>query len=968
MKIFFVALFTLLNLHANSQTLSETFEYRYLTGDAKANGETDFKGETEWFDTGQRVSFLKDYADYASGFFGDPDLDQKIVSDKEIRQLIRDIKPQPTTQIRESIVLNGWKSYGYKEGQTALKEEALQNWESYPGAIINDGALALTDTKFEKPITPLTWRFKWEGQIRVADNSRFTLELKDGEKTAITLVLGNGTQDRKIKEKEFLEIQNNEPVKLLIEGDLTQKRFNLYLDDQLVHDFIAMADTSVKDVSTLTMESSGNVFLDDFFLFSHTREESANYPYSSSVVLDENFEAKPGIEGWQKSDFDDSQWVATDLPAVHGGLREKEENLYLRKKVSVGDFEQAFLQLETLDPGGEVWVNNEVVAVINDRHPHEIDLTPHLQKNQENLIAVRVKPYKLNLPMPHTPTDPYIGWFLGRSKLLLTSKCRIKNVAVTTKDIGDTAAQLHHITIQYPSADYFEGSVDINYYSWFPEEGAKVASISQEIKVRPRIENEFQIESKIASPNLWSPESPNLYKVEVVLKDNEGNPIDDFVTTTGIRLIEQRKGDLYINGKPEMLNGAQIMGFRTPIETTSKYNRSAPLETVAEEMLMIKKMGANLLRVHVHAEKDTVDGINDPRYAEFADQMGLYLIWQTAGFIREGAAWNIDFEGYPKFMRQVYNHPSIVMWEASNHPNVFKKHEISETHDFVSRIYQTLYAADQSRLISPTSFWSHTHYGNYNGTEDYQGNPITPVPEFNAHMMTRGSQDAYTGYGADWSKLRNAPGPWAASNLNANERPYFNFEHEESIGQPNWSLSKGKPWYLIMSYEWGYDEGSIGRRLTTDEWRASQAWQAFSAWESTKKQMLLGYDGFSWCTIRGGANMGTYQKPLIDNLRHPKLAFYTNRMVFQRTWAASDNVDVVYGPGDFITPVIHHIGDNQKVDLIIDLIGPHGKRVDRKAFTNIELEAGRNTQQFEKFRFKEVEEGAYAVKYSIVSN
>src|SRR5690606_24038037 len=256
--------------------------------------------------------------DYASGFFGDPDLDQKIVSDKEIRQLIRDIKPQPTTQIRESIVLNGWKSYGYKEGQTALKEEALQNWESYPGAIINDGALALTDTKFEKPITPLTWRFKWEGQIRVADNSRFTLELKDGEKTAITLVLGNGTQDRKIKEKEFLEIQNNEPVKLLIEGDLTQKRFNLYLDDQLVHDFIAMADTSVKDVSTLTMESSGNVFLDDFFLFSHTREESANYPYSSSVVLDENFEAKPGIEGWQKSDFDDSQWVATDLPAVHG--------------------------------------------------------------------------------------------------------------------------------------------------------------------------------------------------------------------------------------------------------------------------------------------------------------------------------------------------------------------------------------------------------------------------------------------------------------------------------------------------------------------------------------------------------------------------------------------------------------------------------------------------------------------------
>lgn len=961
-----------LNLFAQPRVHGGTFEMRYFSGDKKANGETDFKGETEWMNTGQRVQFLNKYSEYASRYFGNPDLDKKIVSETEIQAALSNLKPQPTTTIRQTLHLNGWKAYGYKEGQDVAKQEALEEWESYQGASIIDGALLLENSTIEHQIDTLTWRFKMEIKIKIEKNpeaSGCSLSLGNGKKQSIELNLKNNILSVISSGKPIdMEVKTADWLKLEIEGDFTQKRFNLLVNGKQLQYYIPMADTKAASITQLSIQSEGKVQMDDLFIFNHTPVDNVRKPYASTVVLDEDFEVKPQVSAWQQIAFDDLRWKEVDLPSAHGGVREKEEDYYLRKKIAIGDFERATLMIETLDPGGEVWVNNQVVGVVNNRHPVEMDVTKYLNSNSENLVAIKVKPYQINNAMTHSPTDPHIGWFLGRTKLLLTKRCMIKNVMVNTANLTDTAIQLHKIQIQYNGNSYFQGSVEINYYQWFPVEGGRMATFSKNIQVRPRIVNGYEMEVPVASPNLWSSESPSIYKVEVILKDQNGMPVDDYVTTTGIRTIEQKNGDFYVNGKPEMLNGAQIMGFRTPIETMSKYNRCAPAETVAEEMLMIKKMGGNLLRMHVHAEKDTADGINDPRYAELADQMGIYLIWQTAAWIREGEAWNVDFDGYPKYMKQVYNHPSIVIWEAGNHPNKFKDHDLADTDDYVKTIYDTIYSTDQSRLISPTTFWQHTHYANYEGTLDYQGNKIKAVPEFMEGLVTRGSQDAYTGYGADWSAIRKAPNDWATSCITSKEKAYFNFEHEESAGQPNWDLSKGKPWYLLQSYEWEYDEGSIGRKLSTDEWKASQAWQAFSAWESMKKQTLLGYDGFSWCCLHGGANMGTYQKPLIDNLGHPKLAFYTNKMAFQKTWAGSNNVDVVYGPDDLIIPVVYHRGDSRSVDLVVELQDMKGKALEKRTFRDIELPEGNSSKTLEGFRFRKVNDGIYVVRYDLVQN
>ena len=382
------------------------------------------------------------------------------------------------------------------------------------------------------------------------------------------------------------------------------------------------------------------------------------------------------------------------------------------------------------------------------------------------------------------------------------------------------------------------------------------------------------------------------------------------------------------------------------------------------ELMMVKELG-NLLRIHVHAENEAPSGINDPRFAEYADQMGLYLIWQTSSWIREGEVWNVDIANYPVYMRQVFNHPSIVMWEASNHPNKFRQHDFKDSEDYINSIVPAIVGTDSSRLVSPTSFWQHLHYANYDGTLDVNGGVHPRNPWLMHRMMTRGSQDCYTGYETDWSMVRNHPRDFAKSCLEAKDLCYFNFEHEESIAQPNWELARKEPWYKIQSYEKDYDTGNIGRPLRDDEWRVGQGYQAFGAWESMKVQTLAGVSGFSWCSLESGPNMFTYQKPIVDPFRVPKLAFYANQMVFGRLWAASEDVDVAYGPGDMVRPVIFNLDGECSVNLTVELQNERGRVLERKVFKNIPVQDGRSVTRLEPFRFRNSSEGQKFIVYRL---
>lgn len=924
-----------------------SFEMRGLSSDPKADGETDFKGATAVWSTEERVAFLNAYADYAAARFGAPGLDRKAVTDSEIAARIAAIKPLPLPGVRTTLHLDeGWKQAA---GVSEIRKRRPRPWRDIPGAVVKDGALRLP-----------------AGSHALLDLAQST-----GWRYEVSWTVG-GSTDFVGTELRFRFGENPLPAAIVHPGryrlqvDLEGRRAYLSRDGNRVADFPFTPPASgqpapLRVVTGAPLALSDLVFIDyvDRRKLVGTKGEvvlpggmpspnkADKQPYEPFVIADDDFRDTPDLTDWTTPNYAAVAWSPATLPCVHGGFREAGEALFLLRDFDLPVGKRFVLEVEAIDPSGEIYVNGALAAKIPDRRPVSLDITSFVRPGR-NRIAFKVDPNFTPDLVGHAMLDRNTGWFAGRVALhALPDAVSIGKLLVHTGEFSTgtrSASQIHRAELVNTGDTRFSGFLEIACRPWFPKDGPVVATVRVPVNVpahgvaAPRVE----LILKDATP--WTPEAPFLYRVDATLTAGDGRALDGFVTTAGVRTVAQKDGKLLLNGEPALLIGAQNMGMRPVpfLENSSKYNRCATPEMLMGEMLAIKNAGNNLFRVHVHSALNKTGGINDPRIAEMADQIGLALFWTGPAWIREGDEHSVDTEHVGDYIRQVYNHPCIIDWELGNHPNAFDRDRspVARTDEFVRKTVRAVLAVDDSRLITPTTFWSHTHYGNDAGTRDWKGRPIVAVPEYTHPLVTRGSQDAVTGYGADWSVLRRWPSGKAKDCLENGVRPWFNFEHEESAAQPNHALSAGYPWHGLRSYEIGYDAGSVGRTLGTDEWRASQAWQAFSAYESMRKQIFHGVAGFSWCTIEGGANAGTYEKPLLDPFGNAKLAWYVRKMLCFPVVAGSRDADTVYGPHDGIAPSLLNVGPERVVDLRVVVKSPDGTVADTRDYVGVKLPAG----------------------------
>lgn len=154
----------------------------------------------------------------------------------------------------------------------------------------------------------------------------------------------------------------------------------------------------------------------------------------------------------------------------------------------------------------------------------------------------------------------------------------------------------------------------------------------------------------------WSPEEPNLYDVEYVIRDKEGNIVDRIKSYLGMRKIHVDGNRIYLNNQPYYQRLVLDQGFYPDGNWTAPSD-----EALRRDIELSKAVGFNGARLH--------QKVFEERYHYWADKLG-YLCWG------EYASWGID-EKSPIAARNFLpewgniiirdrNHPSIVVWTPFN--------------------------------------------------------------------------------------------------------------------------------------------------------------------------------------------------------------------------------------------------------------------------------------------------------------
>ncbi len=172
------------------------------------------------------------------------------------------------------------------------------------------------------------------------------------------------------------------------------------------------------------------------------------------------------------------------------------------------------------------------------------------------------------------------------------------------------------------------------------------------------------LRSEIKNVEKWSAETPYLYTVVLVLKDENGKLIEAARSTAGFRTIEIKDGMLLVNGVSVKLKGTDIH------DHDPFHGRAVDYKWIVKDLKLMKRANINTVRFSHYP--------HDPRYYYLFDKYGMYVIDETnleshgLSFYKDllpgsDPLWtNACLERIKRMIARDKNHPCVIIWSLGN--------------------------------------------------------------------------------------------------------------------------------------------------------------------------------------------------------------------------------------------------------------------------------------------------------------
>ncbi|WPR70152.1 glycoside hydrolase family 2 TIM barrel-domain containing protein [Flavobacterium sp. NG2] len=242
----------------------------------------------------------------------------------------------------------------------------------------------------------------------------------------------------------------------------------------------------------------------------------------------------------------------------------------------------------------------------------------------------------------------------------------------------------------------------------------------QTLKLKSGIANEFNFAlNSVTNPELWSPDTPNLYKVVCEIFDAKNNQkIDESTNSLGFRwfAFDVDKG-FFLNGKHLKLVGTNRH------QDFKDIGNAVPDHIHVEDILRMKEMGSNFLRIAHYPQ--------DPIILEMCDRLGILTTVETpiVDTVTESEAFTQNcLSAQLEMIRQNYNHPSLIIWAYMNevilHPRYGNdKERYKKYTNYIVELAQKI-----EKLTRAEDPYRYTMIPNHNGLERYHEAGLTEVP------------------------------------------------------------------------------------------------------------------------------------------------------------------------------------------------------------------------------------------------
>ena len=360
---------------------------------------------------------------------------------------------------------------------------------------------------------------------------------------------------------------------------------------------------------------------------------------------EENFSEIQDIKEWVTIDLPHS-WNALDATDLDPGYR-RSSSWYKKKLIVEAVSSNAVYQLyfEGVNIVSEVFVNGKKVGGHTGGYiGFTVDITD-VVKSGKNEIYVRADNSYDPEVIPSQKSDFFIYGGITRDVFLVTlPKMHIDRVKVTPNVSVENASVLAEVRLSQMN-DGITVSAQLVAPSGIAMD---VSAIVKDGMATINFNN-------IASPELWSTKTPNLYTLTTIIKNGD-QIIDQTEEKVGLRWFEFKDhGAFFLNGERLLLRGTHRH------EEHAGVGAAMSNEQHRADMELIKSMGTNFVRLAHYPQ--------DPEVYKACDELGL-IVWDELPWCRGGLGnetWKNNTTGMLKeIINQNYNHPSIVFWSLGN--------------------------------------------------------------------------------------------------------------------------------------------------------------------------------------------------------------------------------------------------------------------------------------------------------------